>query len=162
MVVVGKTLHTHARPSVDTKYDRAKVPPYNGNDLPPASGSLKTLPFPPLLNEVQNKGTQGVHKRGTAQNFLHQFALSGTPVVQSYWAWKVSLSKCPFWASNFTCTGESFRSFPSQPHEDDTCSVAPYTAIQGQTCVVFLKSLLEPPCRQWNSFSFARRGPAEK
>ena len=27
------------------------------------------------------------YKRGTAQNFLHSFPLSGTPVVQSYWAW---------------------------------------------------------------------------
>ena len=36
----------------DTEYDRAKVPPYNGNDSPPAPGSLKELLFPTLLNEV--------------------------------------------------------------------------------------------------------------
>ena len=36
----------------DTEYDRAKVPPYNGNDTPPAPGSPKTLLFPPLLNKV--------------------------------------------------------------------------------------------------------------
>ena len=28
-------------PFIDTEYDRANVPPYNGNDPPPAPGSLK-------------------------------------------------------------------------------------------------------------------------
>ena len=31
------------------------------------------------------------YKRGTARNFLHSFPLSGTPVVQSYWAWKIQV-----------------------------------------------------------------------
>ena len=52
---------------VDTEYDRAKVPPYNGNDPPPAPGSLKRFLFPTLLNEVQNKGTQGVRARYGAE-----------------------------------------------------------------------------------------------
>ena len=52
---------------------------------PPAPGSLEALLFPPLL---QNKGRKG-YERGTARNFLHSFPLSGTPVVQSYWAWKL-------------------------------------------------------------------------
>ena len=52
---------------IDTKYDRAKVPPYNGHDPPPAPGRLKTLLFPPLLNKVQNKGTQGVQARYGAE-----------------------------------------------------------------------------------------------
>ena len=52
---------------IDTEYNRAKVPPYNGNDPPPAPGSLKALLFPPLLNEVQNKGTQGVQARYGAE-----------------------------------------------------------------------------------------------
>ena len=30
------------------------------------------------------------YNRGTARNFLHSFPLSGTPVVQSYWAWMIS------------------------------------------------------------------------
>ena len=51
----------------DTEYDRAKVPPYNGNDPPPAPGSLKRSLFPTLLNEVQNKGTQGVRARYGAE-----------------------------------------------------------------------------------------------
>ena len=38
----------------DTEYDRANVPPYNGNDPPPAPGSLKRSLFPTLLNEAQN------------------------------------------------------------------------------------------------------------
>ena len=46
-----------------TEYDRAKVPPYNGNDPPPAPRSLKALLFPALLNKVENKGTQGVRAR---------------------------------------------------------------------------------------------------
>ena len=41
--------------------------PYNGNDPPPAPGSLKALLFPPLLNKVQNKGTQGVQARYGAE-----------------------------------------------------------------------------------------------
>ena len=52
---------------IDTEYDRAKVPPYNGNDPPPAPGSLKRSLFPTLLNEVQNKGTQGVQARYGAE-----------------------------------------------------------------------------------------------
>ena len=51
----------------DTEYDRASVPPYNGNDPPPAPGSLKRSLFPTLLNEVQNKGTQGVRARYDAE-----------------------------------------------------------------------------------------------
>ena len=51
----------------DTEYDRANVPPYNGNDPPPAPGSLKRSLFPTLLNEVQNKGTQGVRARYGAE-----------------------------------------------------------------------------------------------
>ena len=51
----------------DTEYDRAKGPPYNGKDPPPAPGSLKTLLFPPLLNKVQNKGAQGVQTRYGAE-----------------------------------------------------------------------------------------------
>ena len=50
-----------------TEYDRANVPPYNGNDAPPAPGSLKRFLFPTLLNEVQNKGTQGVRARYGAE-----------------------------------------------------------------------------------------------
>ena len=49
--------------SLNTEYDRAKVPPYNGNDPPSAPCSLNALLFPPLLNKVQNKGTQGVQAR---------------------------------------------------------------------------------------------------
>ena len=45
----------------------ANVPPYNGNDPPPAPGSLKRSLFPTLLNEVQNKGTQGVRARYGAE-----------------------------------------------------------------------------------------------
>ena len=52
---------------LDTEYDRAKVPPYNGDDPPPAPGSLNAPLFPPLLNEVQNKGTQGVRARYGAE-----------------------------------------------------------------------------------------------
>ena len=54
-------------PKLDTEYDRAKVPPYNGNDAPPAPGSLKAPLFPPLSNEVQNKGTHGVQARYGAE-----------------------------------------------------------------------------------------------
>ena len=51
-----------------TEYDRAKVPPYNGNDPPPAPGNLKALLFPPAsVNKVQNKGTQGVRARYDAE-----------------------------------------------------------------------------------------------
>ena len=47
--------------------DQAKVPPHNGNDPPPAPSSLKALLFPPLLNNVENKGTQGVRARCGAE-----------------------------------------------------------------------------------------------
>ena len=50
-------------PKIDTEYDQTKVPPHNGNDPHPP----KTLLFPPLLNKVQNKGTQGVRARYDAE-----------------------------------------------------------------------------------------------
>ena len=55
---------------------------------PPTPGSLKTPLLPPLLNNVQTRERKG-YRRGTARNFLHSFPLSGTPVVQSYWARKL-------------------------------------------------------------------------
>ena len=53
-------------------------------------------------------------------------------------------------------TGESPQNFPSRPHENDTCAMTP---MHSNTRVVFLKSPSEPPCGQWNSFSFMQRGP---
>ena len=37
---------------LDTEYDWAKVPPYNGNDPPPAPCRLQALLFPSLLNKA--------------------------------------------------------------------------------------------------------------
>ena len=56
------------------------------------------------------------------------------------------------------CTGESPRSFPSYPHDNDTCAVTPQQH-KVKTSVVFPKSPSEPCCGQWNSFSFVHRGP---
>ena len=68
---------------LDTNYDRAKVPPYNGNDPPPAHGSLKALLFPPVLNNVENKGTQGVQARCGAQlpPFISIVRYPGRPLI---------------------------------------------------------------------------------
>ena len=68
---------------IDTEYDRAKVPPYNGNDPPPSPASLKALLFPLLLNEVQNKGTQGVQARYGAElpPFISIVRHTGRPVI---------------------------------------------------------------------------------
>ena len=41
---------------------------------------------------MHKTGERKGYKRGTARNFLHSFPLSGTPVVQSYWAWILGLS----------------------------------------------------------------------
>ena len=48
-------------PKIDTEYDRAKVPPYNGN-------------YPKKKNKT--RGCKG-WERGTTRNFLHSFPLSG-------------------------------------------------------------------------------------
>ena len=45
-------------------------------------------------------------------------------------------------------------------YEDGTCLATPCTARQGPRRVIFLKSLSEGFCGQWNSFSFVRRGYA--
>ena len=68
---------------IDTEYDRAKVPPYNGHDPPHAPGNLKALMFPPLLNKVQNKGTQGVQARYGAElpPFISIVWYPGRPVI---------------------------------------------------------------------------------
>ena len=73
-----------------TKYDRVKVPPYNGNDPPPAPGSLKALLFPPLLNNVENKGTQGVRARYGAElpPFISIVRYPGCPVMLGMETWK--------------------------------------------------------------------------
>ena len=76
-------LQKFVRDFFDTSYDRAKVPPYNGNDPPPAPGSLKALLFPPLLNNVENKGTQGVRARYGAElpPFISIVRYPGCPVM---------------------------------------------------------------------------------
>ena len=68
---------------VDTEYDRAKVPPYSGNDPPPAPGSLNALLFPPLLNNVENKGMQGAWARCGAElpPFISIVRYPGRPVI---------------------------------------------------------------------------------
>ena len=68
-------------PKLDTEYDRAKVPPYNGNDPPP--GSLKAPLFPPLLTKVQDKGTQRVRTRYDAElpPFIAIVRQAGRPVI---------------------------------------------------------------------------------
>ena len=50
---------------------------------PPAPGSLKALLFPPLLNNVENKGTQGVRARYGAElpPFISIVRYPGRPVV---------------------------------------------------------------------------------
>ena len=53
---------------------------------PPSPGSLKALLFPSLVKKHKTRGHKG-RERGTTRNFLHSFPLSGTPVVQSFWAW---------------------------------------------------------------------------
>ena len=70
VALLCENVHTECfrkQTSIDTEYDRANVAPYNGNDPPPAPGSLKRSLFPTLLNEVQNKGTQGVRARYGAE-----------------------------------------------------------------------------------------------
>ena len=75
----------------DTEYDRAKVPPYNGNDPPPAPGSLKRSLFPTLLNEVQNKGTQGVRARYGAElpPIISIVRYPGRPVILGMDDWSL-------------------------------------------------------------------------
>ena len=55
------------KPYFDTEYDRAKVPPYNGDDPRPPLAVLKLSCFPPLLSKVQDMGTQGVRARYDAE-----------------------------------------------------------------------------------------------
>ena len=69
---------------LSTEYLWPKVPPYNGHARPWWSKS------PSVSTPIKQKNKQG-NARGTrevrAQNFLHSFPLSGTPVVLSHWAW---------------------------------------------------------------------------
>ena len=106
---------------IDTEYDRAKVPPYNGNDPPPAPGSLKALLFPPLLNEVQNKGTQGVHSevpRGNPSIHFHcPVPRSSSHIGHGFWflpihqVWRVPnppganplVAERALWRSSHSC-----------------------------------------------------------
>ena len=73
----------YPRDKLDAEYDRAKVPQHNGNDPSPAPGSLKALLFPPLLNKVQNKGTQGVQARYGVElpPFISIVQCPGRPVI---------------------------------------------------------------------------------
>ena len=69
--------------NIDTEYDRAKVPPHNGNDPPPAPASLKALLFPPLVNNVENKGMQVARARYSAElpPFIPIVRYPGCPVI---------------------------------------------------------------------------------
>ena len=53
---------------------------------PPGPGSLKALLLFTLFNKKYKTRERKGYERGTARNFLHSFPLSGTAVVQSYWA----------------------------------------------------------------------------
>ena len=69
---------------IDAEYDRAKAPPYNGNDPRPPPGSLKALsastPTKQSTKQGDARGASEV-RLGTSSN--HSFPLSGAPVVQS-------------------------------------------------------------------------------
>ena len=67
---VGGKFHHGLLEKFNAEYDRAKVPPYNGNDPPPAPGSLKAPLFPPLLNKGNARGTSEV-RRGTSSIHFH-------------------------------------------------------------------------------------------
>ena len=120
---------------LDTEYDRAKVPPYNGNDPPPAPGSLKRSLFPTLLNEVQNKGTQGVRARYGAElpPIISIVRYAGRPVIlgmdvpprtwgvacnHATWAATAETTGTPLWprlrGHVGTCNVANFRCLPSQ------------------------------------------------
>ena len=69
---------------VDTEYDRANVPPYNGNDPPPAPGCLKRSLFSnPIKRSTKQGNARGTSevRRGTSSNHFH---CPVPPVVQSY------------------------------------------------------------------------------
>ena len=70
---------------LDTEYDRAKVPQYNGSDPVPLEVD-KPFWFHPYQTKYKTRGRKGCEQAMT-RNFLHSFPLSCTPVVQSYWAW---------------------------------------------------------------------------
>ena len=64
---------------VDTEYERAKVSPYKANDPPPSPGNLEALLFPPLVNKVQNKVTQGYDAE--LPPFISNVRHPGRPVI---------------------------------------------------------------------------------
>ena len=80
---------------------------------PPAPASLKALQFPPLLNRVQNKGTQGAQARYSAElpPFISIVLCPGRPVILDMeiswrghpcralrWQKKKNIFWCKFWA----------------------------------------------------------------
>ena len=71
----GHSCKSPAKVSKETEYDRAKVPPYNGNDpRPPLVVKTKTFLFPPLLNKVRKQGNaRGASevRRGTSSIHFH-------------------------------------------------------------------------------------------
>ena len=69
----GSTKTAQTTKQLDTEYDRAKVPPYSGNDPPPAPRSLKGASLStPIKRSYETRGRKG-YKRGAARNFLHSF-----------------------------------------------------------------------------------------
>ena len=75
---------------VDTEYDRAKVPPHNGNDPPPAPGSLKALLFAtPIKQSTKQGNARGTSevRRGTSSNHFHcPVPRSSSHIGPRYWS----------------------------------------------------------------------------
>ena len=78
-----------------------------------------------------------------------------------------SASKCHFQS---VLLGKTISCVPGSPLGTSLRARTKMTLVQWphaqqykvKTSVIFLKGPLEPPCGQWNSFSFVRRGPTEK
>ena len=118
----------------DTEYDRAKVPPCNGNDPPPAPGSQKAPVLPPLLNEdeVQNKGTQGLRARYGAElpPIISIVRYPGRPVMfgMETWSEVVAPSGLPL--------KHSIQFFEDHPHPNKNGSYATWHKSGGFVCHV--------------------------
>ena len=73
-------VHPHfPSPEIDTEYDRAKGPPYNGSRSHLAPGSLKALCFQTYEDKLQQGDARGARevRRGTSSIYFR---------LQSYWS----------------------------------------------------------------------------
>ena len=119
---------------------------------PPSTGSLKALLFPPLVNKVQNKGTQGVQARYDAElpPFISIVRHPGRPILlgmeeTTTWEFIKNLQGLPAsFRGNSAFPANTSRNFNKRPFQGTPAIQSGECHIEGSFDIIFVNWLKLP------------------